>query len=330
MQARRFLLGMLAGLLLVPLVLAVTILMLDRLDRLKAPTFSNRATLDEKLRFIRHRDGPSVDLLLLGSSTTLWGVDGEAFERLWPQRTALNVGVRDLKIHQAADLADLYLDLMPDVRDVVMVATLLDFESCAPDSAKMLDHAAARAYAIGETGELRAQFGELDPLGVSRSAVVIADLRDLPATSPDSLHFDRIGSILLDLPRQAVPDLVWRGSMPPPDERCHAALGDLSRILDRRGVTFTLVIAPMRPGYLDAHDPDGTRFARHRARLAAIASAGGFFLVDAHDALALPESAFFDAYHLRAPITRELTEWIIVQLKIRNSRMDNNMEGLLH
>ncbi|MEZ5826487.1 MAG: hypothetical protein R3C97_17690, partial [Geminicoccaceae bacterium] len=284
-------------------------------DHLKAPTFSNRATLDEKLRFIRHRHGPPVDLLMLGSSTTLWGVDGDALHDVLPDRVMLNVGVRDLKIHQALNLASLYKSLMGEIRDVVMISTMLDFESCAPGSASLLDHASALAYASGESGELSTQIRELDPLGILRSARDIAQRRTSPAASPDSLHFDSYGGILLDLPRSAVPDLVWNGSLPAPDERCHAALARLARELSGDGIALTFVIAPMRPSYLRRHDPDGVRLAVHRSRLAASARKSGFRLLDAHGDLAFADEVFFDAYHVRAPFTHEMTRWIAIQLK---------------
>ncbi|MCB9944850.1 MAG: hypothetical protein H6851_14675 [Geminicoccaceae bacterium] len=318
MDARKFLLGLVAGLISIPLLVVAMILTLDGLDRLKAPAFTNRTTLDEKLRFIRHRHGAPVDFLMLGSSTTLWGFDDMTLRQGLPDRTPLNVGVRDLKIHQAVLLARFYLGLMPQVRDVVMVSTLLDFESCDPASAQLLDVEDAAAYALDRSSELETQLRHLDPVGVARSARNIRQLRHDPPSSPDSLNFDETGSIRLDLPRQSVPDLVWRGSLPDFNARCYRALEDLARTVRGHGAGLTFVIAPLRPGYLAGLDPNGKLLATHVRHLEASAKRADFRVVNANAELSLGETSFFDAYHLRAPITSKLTKYVIDSLKKRN------------
>ena len=62
---------------------------------------------------------------------------------------------------------------------------------------------------------------------------------------------------------------------------------------------FTYVLAPMRPGYLAHRDPDGAHLAALRRGVREALAGTGAALVDAHAALAMPEEAFFDAYHLR-------------------------------
>ena len=118
----RCLIGFVVGA--VGLVAALTgaFLVLDRDQALKAPSFANRASFDEKLRLLRARPpAADVDLLLVGSSTALHGADGAALRAVLGADTAvLNVGVPDIRVHQTRFLTDLFLRRYPGVGHVAM------------------------------------------------------------------------------------------------------------------------------------------------------------------------------------------------------------------
>jgi hypothetical protein len=74
-------------------------------------------------------------LLLLGSSTTLHGIDGAILrEQLRLGVDVLNLGVQDLRVNQIGFLADVFLAQYPGVAHVIMISTTLDDKAC--DSVK--------------------------------------------------------------------------------------------------------------------------------------------------------------------------------------------------
>jgi len=308
----RFLLGAATGVAVTLALLVVALWTLDGAGALKAPAFTNRATFDEKLRFVRAHPSPAPEWLFVGSSTTLWGVDATTLASRRPPITALNVGIRDLKVHQLAAVTKLYLDLLPSIRTVVVISTPMDFEQCGDATAIFFDPQEAASYLRRDHHELYYQLRNLDILGIVRRAPRIAADRREPAIGVDALAFDRSGSILLDLPPSAVPATVMRGSMPDFADRCYEALGAFARGLRRReGRRLVFVLAPMRPAYLAALDADGALLDAHRRRLAGLAAEERFTFIDAHRGLDLDEAAFFDAYHLRASIVPQVTRYIV-------------------
>lgn len=300
--------------------IAALVVMLDAGDRLRAPAIANRATFDEKLRLLRREAVRDVDILLLGSSTTLHGVDVEAlsaqFEGPWSvgadnaaRPRAVNVGVQDLKISQLDHMAAFYLEAFPSVREVVMVSTMLDFERCAEEDRVFFDPERARSYLEGEISELRAQFRHLDLQGVLRNARDIRARRS-DAASFTGLAFDAHGTLLLDIPRARMDPRIFDGWPIRRDPRCYAALRSLAERLDDADVAFTYVVAPMRPGYLDGRDPSGSELEAHHDALRAALAGTGTRLFDAHATLEFAEDAFFDAYHLRPDEARRLSREI--------------------
>ena len=295
----RCLIGFVAGAVGLVAVLAGAFLGLDRDRALKAPSFANRASFDEKLRLLRDHPPGGVDLLLVGSSTTLHGAAGDAFRAVLGADTAvLNVGVQDIRVSQTRFLAEFFLARHPGVEHVVMISTTLDFDGCRPEEAAFFDPRQVAAYLDRRRPELYFHFKYLDPDGVARRAGRLAALRAADDTL-EALSFDRDGSLLLDVPRAKLPDEVWHGREIALDPRCYAELRGLALGLRARGVPFTYVLAPMRPGYLAQRDPDGAHLAALRRGLRAALAGTGAALVDAHAALAMPEEAFFDAYHLK-------------------------------
>lgn len=294
------------------------LLLLDAAGRLPPPYLSGRWELDLTLRQWR-RDPPGPwDLLFAGSSVAFYGVDGRVVAAgLGPGVRFRNIGVLGAKVHQSRFWLGFVLDRHPEVREVVFMSTVLDFEACPPATARLFDPVEVRDYLAGRWPELVHYLRHLDIVRLARDVV---EWPRRTALGPDRLETVRLeprGGQLLDVPRERVPEKIVRGVFPDPDPRCYAALEGLLRDLARRGVRVRFVLTPMRPGYLAEHDPDGRRLAAHRARLEAILAAAGVPLHDLHADLALPEEAFFDAYHLRAPWVRRQSE-VLVRLLLED------------
>ena len=295
----RFLAGFAGGGLGLIVGLVALFLVLDHWHALKAPALSNNASFDEKMRVLRERPPGNVGLLLVGSSTTLHGVDGDALRAgLREDVDILNVGVQSITIDQSRFLTDFFLDRLPSVESVVMISTMLDFRECVPEKTAFFDPSKVAGYLSRHTPELYFHFKYFDLTGVLKQAPRMARLREADDVL-NAVSFDEDGSLLLDVPRRNLPGLVWRGEPIALDAACYEALRAMALELRGVGLPFTYFIAPMRPGYLDGRDPGGRLLAEHRRRLYAALSGTGAALVDAHGMLAMPEGAFFDAYHLK-------------------------------
>jgi hypothetical protein len=314
-SGRRFLFGFAAAILGLVALWAGVLATLDALGRLKPPAFTNRWEFDATLAMLRAQPPERIDLLAVGSSTTFYGIDGPLLEHELGDIRVFNAAALGLKLHQTAWLIGFFRELHPEIAMVVTVSTLIDFESCPPGSAAIFDPGHVRSFLAGRWPWLVWHFRQFDPLGVLRAARDLPERRALGWDRLDSMRLGPRGGQLLDVPREQLPARVVRGVLGGFDPRCYEALDRLAATLAADGVRFLFVLAPMRPGYLAEWDPDGSQLAAHRTRLRAILTFHGAAFLDAHGELALPEEAFFDAYHLRAPFARQQTRLIATALR---------------
>jgi hypothetical protein len=312
--ASKFIIGLLAGAVGLPLCLAVLFVGLDVTGRLKAPPFANRLSFDEKLRVLRADPPQQLDVLFAGSSTTLHGLDGELLRReLDIDGEVLNLGVQDLRVNQIKFLVEVFVGQFPSVEHVVMVSTLLDYKNCGSVETRFFKPDDVLGYISGNMPELYYYFRYLDLEGTLKRAREISHLRST-IHDLESVSFDEHGSLLLDVPRDGVIDRVWDGDPITLDPPCYPALRALAEELRDQDIAFTLVIAPMRPGYLAGRDPDGTLLAQHREKVQTALAGTGAMVIDAHAALEMPEDAFFDAYHLKRDRVERLTRYVGEQM----------------
>jgi len=285
---------------------------LDAAGRLPPPALSGRWELDLTLQHWRQEPPGRFDLLFAGSSVAFYGVDGQVIAAgLGPAVRFHNVGVLGAKIHQSRFWLGFLLDLHPEVAEVVFMSTPLDFEACPPGTARLFDPAEVRDYLAGRWPEMVHRLRHLDLWDLPRRVVEWPHRLSL---GPDQLETVRLwpwGGQLLDVPRERVPAKIVHGVLPDPDPRCYAALAGLLEDLAARGVRVRFFLAPMRPGYLRLHDPDGSRLFAQIARLREILDRAGTPFHDLHARLAFPEEAFFDAYHLRAPWVRRQSRELV-------------------
>ena len=296
-----------------PLLYGLLLLLLANEEHLPPPPFSGRWDVDRKLQDLRAGRPERIDLLLIGSSTTFYGVDGGVLRAQLGGRIAVfHASSPGLKIHQSEFLTRFYVEHFPKIESAIMVSTPLDFENCPRESAAIFDSAQVRRYLAASDPEIFWHFKYFDPAGVFETMLRRPVQATMPLTRLDLRLLDPYGGQQLDPLPENVPQSIFEGVFPEPDPRCYQALGRLTRFLHERGIRFLFAQAPLRPGYLARHDPDGRRLIAHLARVRQLlAQEGGHFL-NLHEQLALPEAAFFDAYHIRAPYvplqTRTLAE----------------------
>jgi hypothetical protein len=309
--ASKFLIGVLAGAIGLPLCLAVIFVGLNAAGMLKAPPFANRLSFDEKLRVLRADPPHNVTALFAGSSTTLHGIDGEVLRtELGLEGEVLNLGVQDLRVNQVRFLVNTFLGHFSTVSHVIMVSTLLDYKNCGSVETEFFKPEDVMNYISGGwPPEIYYYFRYLDLQGTAKR---MTEIRHLRSTIHDleSVSFDAYGSLLLEVPRDGVIDRVWDGDPITLDPPCYPSLRALAGDLRDRGIKFIFVIAPMRPGYLAGRDPDGSLLAEHRTRLRATLTGTDAMVIDAHAALDMPEEAFFDAYHLKRDKAQTLTRFL--------------------
>ena len=319
-QGTRFLLGFGGAIVGLIVLLALVFTGLDQVDRLKAPAFANRLSFDEKLRYLRQHDLEDPEVLFIGSSTTLHGLDGALIQDILDvQGEVANLGVQDLRIDQTRFVADFFLDLF-DPERVVMVSTMLDFKDCSDGDSAFFKPDHVRDYLEGGS-ELFYHYKYFDPKGVFEHARNIQFLRETDDRL-EAASFDEYGSMLLDVPPENVNPRVMRGDPITLDPACYEQLEALARELEQQGVAFTYVIAPMRPSYLEDRDPGGRLLAEHREELRNHLGQTGTTVVDAHAALDMPETAFFDAYHLNSEEARTLTRFIGERILAENQERE--------
>lgn len=315
----RFLIGFVGSVLAMLAAIALLLVALEGAGRLKAPSIANRASFDEKLRYLRAGGPRDVQVLITGSSTALHGIDGSALkEALGTERDILNVGVQGLSIEKSAYLTRFLIERLEGIEHVIAVTTTLDFEHCVLRQADFFDPEHAADYITGRRSEIYMQFRFLDLRGVFGRARDIRELR-ADAANLDSVRFDRYGSVLLDLTPNDVPAQVFEGRPLRFDPTCYQGLGALAHHLAGRGIAFTVVLAPLRPGYLANQDPDGSHLGAHVTRMRGALAGTRALFVDAHGRLALPETAFFDAYHVVPPEAAQLSRLIGSELRYRGA-----------
>ena len=307
-------LGFLAGMAGLVVGVGGLLVALDQADRLRAPAFANRLSFDEKVRLLRYTPRRDVELLLVGSSTTLHGVDGNLLRQSLHAAGVANLGVQGLRINQTHFLTDQFLPVYPHTTSVVMVSTMLDFADCKRTPAAFFNPTHVKEYLSRSLPELFYQFKYLDLRGIVEAAARIGYLRHA-ANDLELVSFDRSGSLLLSIPRERINQRMWKGDPIASDPTCYDSLNAMAEDLRRARVAFAYVIAPMRPSYLAARDPDGRLLAAHRRRV----RRSGATVIDAHAALRLPDAAFFDAYHLNREPARRLTRYIADQIATRSA-----------
>lgn len=164
-------------------------------------------------------------------------------------------------------------------------------------------------------------FRYLDLQGILKRAREMPHLRST-ITDLESVAFDEHGSLLLEVPREGIVDRVWEGDPITLDPPCYPALRRLAEDLRDQGIRFTFLIASMRPGYLAGRDPDGALLQEHLRRLGDTLRGTPTIVINAHDALDVPEAAFFDAYHLKRDRAQTLTRFVGEQMSILAARPD--------
>jgi len=267
--------------------------------RLPPPAFSNSLCVDEKLEYLRAHHTEQPNLLVIGSSVAWRHFDGEAARKIAPGVKPLNGAFCGLSANQSVFTANWLLDRNPSVRDVVMIASPLDFEDCTGKPTAVFDRKDVDGFVYGDASRWPSYTRYFDPISLARNAGKIADQRS-GVNKVDPLVFDRYADGPLD--NNDYRGLLY-GALNRQDPACFKAMADLSARLTKEGRRLMIVATPMRWNWKDV-GRNRQFIAEYNARLAAIPGAEFWD----GDSLHMPEAAFFDAVHIRWSTVAGFTE----------------------
>lgn len=307
-----FLVAMLGGFCTAALAFVAGLWLLAQSGHLPPPPISNVVCMDEKLLFLRRHQPFDPNFLVVGSSVAWRHFDGETAERERPGTRALNGGFCKINIAQTAQATTWLLSRLPNVRDLVLIASPQDFEAC-DTGVRAFDEKDADRFVFEHASALRFYFRYFDPVSLMRNARAVGALRSQPH-SLNPMVFDRFGDGPVDTTLTHT-SLAY-GALDSLDERCFAALRHLALDSRRLGKRLLVVTQPVNPEWLQRYDAGGKmRRTLVRGIRAALGGTGASFW-NALDESAIRHEAFTDAIHLRWSAARVFTAEI---MRVRTS-----------
>ncbi len=302
----RYLAAVVLGALLTLAALAGIVAVLSSRGTLPPPQLSNSLCLDEKLAFMRDHPPRDPNLLVVGSSVAWRHFNSPEALRADPRVRPYNAGLCGIDVAQSASVTRWLLERLPSVDQIVLIASPVDFESCASAADSRFDVEVADRYIFRGARPLDLYLEYFDPVTLLKNAVGLRHKRtDL--TSFESLVINEWGDGPLE-PTKAR-DLLY--GRPLFDRSCFGALRTMAVELNRAQIPFRLALTPLNPAWTARYDRQGRIAARWRElAAAALAGTSGTLVVPACE---YPEDAFFDAIHLRWSSTPHFTRSVLEQ-----------------
>jgi hypothetical protein len=286
---RKYVTAVLLGGLLALGVFAGGLSLLDLAGKLPPPPISNRVSFDQKLHFIRETPIDAPTVLAVGSSQTLNQFNGEMLRDLY------GAGVRPLNgsawgfgVDKLGFLIDFYLASIKSIEQVITITSLPDFAECTVGDSFIFDVEDAADYAFRGASAYPYYFEYFDPIGLLHTAF----LREYERLSLK--HIDEFGSVAKrpELRPQIAPYLYEI------DDACFATLRDVALNLAARNIPFSVVLAPLKPAYVDEFDPEGSLRDRFFGGVEKALAGTGARLINANEEMAFSDDEFWDSTHL--------------------------------
>jgi hypothetical protein len=263
---------------------------LQSTGHLPPPAFSNSLCADEKLEYLRAHADAKPTLLVIGSSVAWRHFDGDAAVQASPGVRPLNAGFCGLFANQSAYAADWLLSRNPSVKDVMLIASPLDFEDCTGKPTKVFDRADVDAFVYGQSSRWSYYARYFDPVSLARNALEVAGKRS-GANKVDPLVMDRYGAGPLQTDESR--GLLY-GKLNRQDPACFKAAAELSARLHSQGRRLMIVATPVLGEWRDLGQ-NRALIEQYSKALSTIPYAEFWDGEQANP----PKSAFFDAVHMR-------------------------------
>jgi len=285
---------------------------LEQTGNLPPPPVANVVCVDEKLVFLRERMPKAPNLLVVGSSVAWRHFDSEVAVPRW---RPLNGAFCYLEINQTVAVANWLVQRLPSVSNVVMIAGLQDFETCAERGAAF-DVADADRFVFEKARKWDYYVRYFDPVSLLRNASNIAEERAPTEPLNGALVFTKYGDGPMDTKKSR--ELLY-GPIGKLDDACFASVRKFALAMQRAGKELLFVSAPLHPEWKMQHDPSAQlRDSFERKILAALAGTGARRW-DGDKEGDLDAAAFFDGIHLRWSAVRGFTEKLMRALHTHDS-----------
>lgn len=303
---RRYVAALLGGALLLIAVLAGLLTLLDRSGLLPPPQFANSLCLDEKLLFMRDNPPHDINLLVVGSSEAWRSFNSHEAIRFDPSLRPYNAGFCGENITQSAAVISWLVTRTPSTERVLLILAPSDLEGCSTPSHSSFNLQDVDEFVFERRPKLQYYMKYFDANTMVRNAIGLSRYRR-ETKSFGSLYIDRFGDGPLD------PDSsrgLYYGA-PKIDKQCFGGVNRIARLLARRNVKLFVAAAPTNPAWRKRYDPEASILSSvDREILNALDGSNAAFI----KADELPETAFFDAYHVRWSSTPEFTRSLLKKM----------------
>lgn len=276
---------------------------LDHSENLPPPAFTNSLCVDEKLKYLREREGTDPNLLVIGSSVAWRHVDNTIVRNQSSAIEPLNGAFCGLRANQSTYVADWLIDREPSVRTVVMVVDPQDFSGCAVARTDVFSREDADQYVYEQASSWPYYLRYFEPRSLLRNAMSVKTQRGT-TEHWDPLVFNAYG----DGPLNPDGDRgLHYAAAEPLDERCFAALSSFARTLHLEGRSLLLVSTPLNPEWKTRYDPNGALLETFDQRLLAALHGTPARYWNADRYWKAPADAFVDAIHMRWPAAQQFS-----------------------
>lgn len=289
---------------------------LDQTGHLPPPPIANNICIDEKLAFLRRNPPVTPNLLVIGSSVAWRHFDGATVAAVAPGTHPFNGGFCGLRANQTVFVANWLLDRLPTVRDVIMITSPQDFETCRMHPAALFDKEGADSFVFGSAWRWGFYFRYFDPASLIRNVRRVRAMR-ANIDPINSIVFTRFGDGPIDTIESRA--TLEYGEVQGFDPSCFAALQSLARRIAREGRRLVVVNTPLHPEWKRRYDPEADLLqSLERNVLTAVGSANGEYW-NGDSAVSMEAQAFIDGIHLRWSAVRVFSETLARALQLSPS-----------
>lgn len=303
-RMQRYLLCFALGAALTFLCLAGGLIGLKAAGALPPPQISNSLCIDEKLNAMRSHPPQAPRLLVVGSSVAWRHFNSAEAVKIDPLIRPYNAGFCGAKISQTARVASWLSNRLPTVRHVVLVASPFDFETCRGDETSQFDIKDADRFVFGKGSAALFYARYFDPVTLISNARGIRENR----ASSASLN-PLVQNIWGDGPSEPPASRgLHYGSVRELDDSCFASLHEMAVGLEAQGIAFDVALMPMQ---LEWNRLFGEPRLLHELEGKAKGALAGTQARLHVSFIRMPQTAYFDAMHLRWSSTPAFTRAVL-------------------
>ncbi|WP_184002697.1 hypothetical protein [Stakelama sediminis] len=274
--------------------------LLHAAGRLPPPPITATNCIDEKFRFLHDQKTLDPYLIAVGSSVTWRNLNFAALDSSTRQRLRpVNAAPCYLDIEETGQLTRFMVDRYDNVRTVLTVVAMRDFQQCTGD--RFFSRGLLSGYLDRTVPSALIYLRNFRPKNFLKDVLHIRGMRD-GSDIQNPLVMDPYGSGPL---RIAEPDPRHDVVI---DPQCFRQLADLAGWLHHRHIRMVVVTMPDMPAWIDRYDPGAVRSNAWRSQLRYLADQGAFKLLDGNRYRHDPR--FVDPAHFHWSETAGFTRWL--------------------